>query len=425
MKKKKERKWYPLDNAAKIFPPTRSRRDPKVFRFSCILFEDIKPKFLEEALLENLKLFPIYRSTLKKGFFWYYLETTDIIPKVVPEHDYPCSKIYEKGKETLLFNVTFYKKRINLEVFHVLSDGLGALNFFKSLVTLYLKNIYKNSLPSKENLIELNSSTNERMDDSFKKYYKKYTTKNKNFKKYKTYILKGDKIEVGKTKVIIGHLNIKDILKLTHEYNTSLTTFITSIYILALIETLNNKDKKNNITIAIPVNLRKYFNSPTVRNFFNLIYIDYFYKENDNLKTIIKDVTEKLNENLKDENIKQHMYKLASIEHNYFIKLIPLFLKDIILALTNKFLLKKSTITISNLGQIKVNQKLENKISHFDVFMSNKRQQICLCSYNNTLSICFTSQLVSNDIEKNFFKLLSNLNLDITIESNKNQDMEE
>ena len=34
-------KWYRLDNAAKIFPPSRNKYDAKIFRFSCCLKENI------------------------------------------------------------------------------------------------------------------------------------------------------------------------------------------------------------------------------------------------------------------------------------------------------------------------------------------------------------------------------------------------
>ena len=34
-------KWYRLDNAAKIFPPSKSKKDPKIFRFSVCLKENI------------------------------------------------------------------------------------------------------------------------------------------------------------------------------------------------------------------------------------------------------------------------------------------------------------------------------------------------------------------------------------------------
>ena len=67
-------KWYRLDNAAKIFPPSRSKNDYKVFRFSATLLEPVKVDILNKALDETLEEYPIFKSSLKKGIFWYYLE---------------------------------------------------------------------------------------------------------------------------------------------------------------------------------------------------------------------------------------------------------------------------------------------------------------------------------------------------------------
>ena len=62
---------------------------------------------------------------LRKGLFWHYLEPCNLRPIVKEEYKEPCSRLYIRDKKTLLFEVTYYKKRINFEVFHVLTDGTG------------------------------------------------------------------------------------------------------------------------------------------------------------------------------------------------------------------------------------------------------------------------------------------------------------
>ena len=75
--------------------------------------------------------------SFKKGFFWSYLETSDKKVRVELENNPICFKIY-KDEDDILFRVNFYKRRINFEVSHILSDGRGSLNFFKCLVYKYL-----------------------------------------------------------------------------------------------------------------------------------------------------------------------------------------------------------------------------------------------------------------------------------------------
>lgn len=66
--------WNRLDNAAKIFPPTSNKQDTKVFRFACQLNERVEQEILQQATEKTLETFPIFRSVLKHGLFWYYLE---------------------------------------------------------------------------------------------------------------------------------------------------------------------------------------------------------------------------------------------------------------------------------------------------------------------------------------------------------------
>ena len=91
----------------------------------------------EEVREKTLKKFPYYCSILKKGLFWYYLEHTQRKPTVHIENRCPCAPLYFPNRKTLLFDISYFHKRINLEVHHVLSDGSGALLFLKTLVFYY------------------------------------------------------------------------------------------------------------------------------------------------------------------------------------------------------------------------------------------------------------------------------------------------
>ena len=139
MTRRKPVEWTRLDNAAKIFPPTTNEKDTKVFRFVCEMRDEVNHELLQEALDQTMLLFPFYRSVLRRGVFWYYFENTELKPEVREEHKLPCSMLYHPNRKDLLFEVTYYKERINLEVFHSLTDGTGALAFLKTL--LYYRQI--------------------------------------------------------------------------------------------------------------------------------------------------------------------------------------------------------------------------------------------------------------------------------------------
>ena len=146
--------WRKLDNAALAFPLVTGKNDTRVFRFYCELKENVKPELLQAALEKTMEKYPLFQMVLRKGLFWFYLEHRDIRPIVKEEKKPPCSRLYIPDKKNLLFQVSYYEKRINFEVFHALTDGTGAMHFLQELVSNYLKKAHpKQDLPSGQRLL--------------------------------------------------------------------------------------------------------------------------------------------------------------------------------------------------------------------------------------------------------------------------------
>ena len=110
---------------------------------------------------------------LTKRLFWHYLEPCNLRPVVKEEYKEPCSRLYIRDKKNLLFEVTYYQKRINFEVFHVLTDGTGATEFLKELVKNYLYLAHKEEGLEQVSLQPEDMTVQDQEDDSFLKYYSK------------------------------------------------------------------------------------------------------------------------------------------------------------------------------------------------------------------------------------------------------------
>ncbi|MEG1971512.1 MAG: hypothetical protein RR315_00030, partial [Oscillospiraceae bacterium] len=134
--------WHRLDNAAKIFPPNSHGLDTKVFRFSCQFIENVDEDTLNLAIIASLKDIPAFRCVLRHGMFWYYFEECNLEIKAHKEEEPPCMPIYFDASSAL-FRVSYYNRRLNLEVYHALTDGAGALQFLRVLVCNYLDIRYK------------------------------------------------------------------------------------------------------------------------------------------------------------------------------------------------------------------------------------------------------------------------------------------
>ena len=132
--------WDKLDNTALLFPVIANESMTNVYRISAELSENIESDILEAALGKVLPMFDIFRMRLKAGFFWYYFEENRRkAPPVMEEYSYPGSYINKSRNNQYMFRVTYFEKRINLEVFHALTDGSGGILFLKELVYQYLR----------------------------------------------------------------------------------------------------------------------------------------------------------------------------------------------------------------------------------------------------------------------------------------------
>ncbi|MCD7800263.1 MAG: hypothetical protein LUG94_03515 [Ruminococcus sp.] len=413
----RNKSWNKLDNAAMFFPSTIEKTDTRVFRFYCELTEDVIPNVLQSAVEYTLETFPNFKMVMKKGMFWYYLEESDLIPNVTLEDKAVCSPIYDDNKKELLFNVTFFKNRINLEVYHVITDGTGALQFLKNIVSNYLVEAHKERF--KDNIPIVDDATvTERNSDSFKKYY----AKNKNFKQTptrKAYNFKMEKRDAECVQIIEGIVSTKQVIDIAHRYNTTLTVYLTAIFIEAIAKEMTVQQMKKPIVIMVPVNLRNYFPSETARNFFGMIGVSYDFNKGDGtLENIISRVNKSFKHELTKERLVIRMNNFASLERNPFIKIVPRPIKNVVLRVSRHIKDLNETAVISNIGKVTMPDILDEYIDKFGVLISTLKLQLCICSYKDNLQIGFTSSFLSTDVQKNLFRTLSKNGVSVEIRTN-------
>lgn len=419
--KQKKSNWTKLDNASKYFPAVANNKDTKVFRLACELYEDVDPNILQKALDLSLESFPLFKSVLRRGLFWYYFELSDIKPIVELESKALCAPIYFKDRRNLLFRVSYYNKRINLEVFHALSDGAGAFWFMENLIYHYMIIKYRERFEGKIPPLNPKASISQKMDDSFGKNYSRELRKNNGNKEKKTkaYLIKGTRNEENRTKLVEGSMSAKAVLELAHEYKTTLTVFLTSLLFYSIYKDMPVNKRKRPVVLSVPINLRQYYESKTARNFFSTMNISYDFKNNSsNFNEIVAKVGEEFKKRLTKEQLDKQLIHFMSIERNLLARIVPLSLKDLVIQIADKLGEKKITSSISNVGKVVLNEEFKDYIKQFSVCVSARRPQVTLCSYEDNLVISFTSPFEETDIHKNFFQFLSERGIEVQITSN-------
>ena len=402
----KKARWRKLDNAAKLYSAASNKKDTRVFRFYCELKEEVEPILLQKALDQTMETFPMFLMVLRKGLFWHYLEPCNLHPIVKEEYKEPCSRLYIKDKKNLLFEVTYYKKRINFEVFHVLTDGTGATEFLKELVTNYLYLVHKDEGLEQVSMLPEDMTVQDQEDDSFLKYYSKDQRRPKE-KKIHAFQIRKKKKDGHHLHVHESVVPVQDVLKRSRELGVSMTVFLTAVYLMAIHEEMSKMQEKRPVVLMVPVNLRKFFPSTSMLNFFNWIEPGYdFTKQDNSFEAVLEYTKEFFKEQLTKEKMSAHISELLALELHPILRLAPLELKNLCIHAGAKFSEKNVTAIFSNMSVVKMPESYVPYIERFGVYTNTPKLELCLCSFQDKLSFAFTSRYDTENIERNFYRML-------------------
>lgn len=406
--------WRSLDNAAKLFSAASSPKDTRVFRFYCELKEEVKEEILQEALNQTIQKYPVFLSVMRKGLFWHYLEKSELRPVVREEYKEPCSSLYVRDKKTLLFEVTYYKKRINFEVFHALTDGTGATEFLRELVKNYLYLIHEEDLEPVE-LSNQYLTVKDQEDDSFSRHYDPDFPRKKKKKIRAVQIKKGGK-GYEELQINEASMSVKELLGIAREKKVSMSVLLTAAFICAIHEEMSRMQEKKPVILMVPVNLRKIFPSDSMLNFFGYIEPGYqFGGGKDSFEDVLEAVKLYFQENLSKEHMAGRMNELIAIEKHKILKWAPLELKNRCIRAGAKMAEQEVTAVLSNMSVVKMPEDYAQYIEKFGVYTSTNRTELCICSFQDTLSLGFTSRYDSTNIQRNFYRILKELGASVKV----------
>lgn len=410
-------KWRKLDNAALAFPLVTDKNDTRVFRFYCQLKETVDGEILQQALDQTMEKYPLFQAVLRKGLFWFYLERRDIHATVKQEKRPPCSSLYIPDKKSLLFQVSYHNNRMNFEVFHGLTDGTGAMNFLEELVQNYLILAHpETELPRVEHEEEITPGDQE--EDSFSQYYSSEIPRNKE-KKPAAVKLKGEKLVHSDMDITEVILNVKETLAKARSYGVSITILLTAMLLCSIQEEIPRNRQKKPVTLMIPVNLRNYFPSQSMGNFFGWIEVGYVFEEDTSFEEVLASVKQQFQKQLQKDRIAMNMNGYVRIEKNPFVRAVPLEIKKFFLMAGANLGSRSITAVYSNIGIIRLPEEYKEYIERFGIFASTDSLQLCSCSYGNQLVLGFTSKIPDDSIQRNFMKMLKKEEISYKEEKNE------
>ena len=423
-KKQQLPEWFRLDNAASIFPGQNTSTWSNIFRCGFELNEPVEPELLQKALERVLPRFPEFDVRIRKGLFWYYFEKNpNKAPLVMPDIKNPCHRVKFKENLGFLFRVYYRGNRISVDLYHALTDGYGNAVFTSTLVAEYLR-LKGYSIPSGGMVYDINEAPKQsELEDSF---VKNATSKGKLKRSDKwVYHAKGTKLPRHFVNITSGTMSFSEVHKITAAKGVTITEFFAALLLdVHCKKQLRENKKLKEVSVQIPIDLRKIYNSETLRNFTICLRVkvdpnlgEYSFDE------LLKQVSLQLRLANDEKKLNAMITANMGLERNPVLKFLPLAVKD--LGVGVSFLItgeQTTTSLLSNVGLIRLPEEMLPLVKK-PLFMPGPgKLNAARCgigTVGDKLVFSITNIYKENDIEREFFRALVKMGIHVKIESNR------
>lgn len=418
--------WYKLDLSAIVYPTLQRRDFSSVYRLSVVLQEEVDPRMLQQALDLTLPRFPTYKAAIRKGLFWRYLEPNNRPgPFVQEDVKNPCQPMYFKANNRYLVRVYYYGKRIALEAHHSLGDGTGGMCVLQTLTATYLRLLGHQEIANGGFVLDINEEPDkEELEDAYMRYANAKVRPPRLGEK--AYRVRGTKEPFYTLNIVDGILSVSEVMAVAKKYSATITEYLNSVLLYALLQKQEDDRpvRQRPVKIAMPVNLRRFFPTITLRNFITMIYPgvdprlgEYTFEE------IVTQVHNYMRYYINEKLLRGDITTNAATQQNPLIRVVPLFLKDFaVRTFYTKIQDKNSSAGLTNMGALKVPEGMRPYIERFDIYMGqpySTRTNCAIVSFEDILTINFASSIVETDVERYFFRKLVKDGIHVKIESNR------
>lgn len=242
----------------------------------------------------------------------------------------------------------------------------------------------------------------------------------------KTYRVRGTKEPFYTLNIINGILSVSEVKNMAKKYHVTITEYLNAVLLYALLEKQESEKpiKRLPVRIAMPVNLRRFFPSKTLRNFITMIYPsvdprlgEYSFEE------IVLHVHNYMQYYINEKFLRGDITTNAATQRHPLIRIVPLFVKDFVVRLFyTRVQDKNSSAGLTNMGALKVPEDMVPYLERFDICMGqpfSRRTNCAIISFQDILTIGFASSIKEADVERYFFRKLVQDGIHVTIESNR------
>lgn len=406
--------WFPLDDAAKIYPISLGHGSMSLFRVSAYLYQDVVPELLQIALHFCMKRFPSFATTLKKGVFWHYLDSSKRRFLVEEERDIPCQPLAVNLSASQSFRVLHYHNRISVEFFHVLTDGLGGMCFLKVLVAEYLR-LLGVEIQHGASLWDINDTPQySEFENAFSRVPK--GEKSSGFIQRMAVQMNGRLSETKPCRVLHFNMSADKLKAVAESYHTSVTVYMLAQIFYAIRAATD--ELQGEIAVQVPVNMRKFYPSKTIRNFAMYCGIRIPLEKELDFPAMLAEISKQLKEKSGKEIQTEMLNSTVRLVNT--MKYIPLVIKQPIAKAVYGILGDKVfTSALSNLGQVALPPTMAKHVRSMDFVLGTSRSNRALCgllTVNKVSTLSISKMTLDPSFEEKLYDLLCQDGLEIEVE---------
>lgn len=407
------KKRYALDNSALFYPIMATKRAQSLFRITVTLCDEVQGSVLEEGLNKALDRFPTFKTRLKKGYAWHFLEENTNRAKVFEGKMTLLKPIDPKDTNEYLFRFVYEGKELYLEVFHGLCDGLGAAAFFKGVLQKY-RQLQGVDFEDAANLVDFDAeATEDEIEDAFKHYYEPIKFSEVNLKEL-----------TGSTpQLIVGTLSkdgygdsvysaiYSEVNEKAKELGVSFTALTAGLVAMS-VESMDYGPKPT--VIMVPVNLRTVFPSNNLRNFVTFVRLSFKKGECKTLEDYALSASMQLKSKTDKKSLNAMLATTVRTEKTWLLRVAPLWLKVAVAKSVRRMLKSRQTIIVSNIGKFDTPKEFGVEKATLNINVSkNAKVNLGIVSAGGKVTFTFTRSIVEDTLSQRFVNNLKAIGLSV------------
>ncbi|MDO4572094.1 MAG: hypothetical protein Q4C13_01905 [Clostridia bacterium] len=406
--------WYPLDDAAKIYPLSMKHGRMSVFRLSVYLKEPVVPALLQMALNFTIKRFPSFATTVKKGFFWHYLDACKRRYEIEPEGGLPCQPLRVARSGSQSFRLLHHENRISVEYFHILTDGSGGTVFLKTLAAEYLR-LLGHPIPGGEGVLSIDDAPAE--SETANEFSRADRSRGAaGFLDKAALQLGGRPSRTRPCRVLHFKMDAERLLSAAKARETTITAYLLSRMFVAC--RCATDEPAGELSIQVPVNMRKFYPSDTLRNFALYCGVRLPIRALGDADGILGEISRQLAEKGSREAMSDMM--CATERMVRALRYVPLFIKAPVARLVYGFLGEGVfSNTLSNLGRVAMPEAMAAHVESMDFVLGTapgNRAGCALITLGSAATLSISKNTADPSFEEKLLELLEADGLDIRVE---------